>query len=113
MDIREMLKAASSPAPVLVKVEPLESEFYIRRMTVAQLFTYTESIKDKDPLEASARTLAMAIVNEDGTPVFDYNKAEDRELLNALPPNMAMSLALKFRELNRVGEASASAPDAG
>lgn len=111
--LRNALAALANPKPVSVNIPLFEEPVYLKRMTVAELFAYLGRVKDKDPVESSAITLSLALVNEDGTPIFDIAKKEDRELLGALPPNVAMDLTTKFRDMNRMtGEASASAPDA-
>jgi hypothetical protein len=112
VNIREMIAKATNPNPEPFTPAGFEAPLYLRRMTIAQLFEYLAELKDKNPVEAAERTLCIAIVDEHGAPVFKYEDEADRKMLSSLPPKVAMEITYKFRDLNRMGETAASAPDA-
>ena len=112
MNIRDMIAKATNPKPEAFTPAGFEAPLYLRRMTIAQLFDYLAELKDKNPVESAERTLCIAIVDENGEPVFKYDNEADRLLLSSLAPKVAMEITYKFRDLNKMGETAASGPDA-
>lgn len=112
MNVHQLLTPYTQLTPEKFFPKGWENPVYLRRMSISELFTYIETLKDKKPIESSSYTLCFCIVDENGAPTLDYSKEEDVKLVSALPPKLAMEIVSKFRDINALGETLAQAPAA-
>jgi hypothetical protein len=95
--------------------KPVEHEtkelgtIYLRRLTLGELDTMQKDAQKglkagEFPLPTTVRLMARFIGDENGAPVFDLAKPEDRDVLLAIPVSLAADILRAGNKVNAMEE---------
>ena len=105
MNLREALTAASQPAPHKIEVEGIDAEVYIRTLTVGEILSQQDDMKDGTNKPAIARALARVLVDASNVPVYNGGTQEDIQAILALPWPFVKRIMEQANVLNGVAPA--------
>jgi hypothetical protein len=100
MNLREAFLAASKPQPVLLNVEGIDADVYMRVLTVREILESQEDAKRTGDKLAIARTFARLVCNADNTPVYSHTNTEDVAAILELPWHYVLTIVQAANKVN-------------